>query len=56
MIMTRSLILALLARITAPANGLYRLHNGRVYLRDRTTGDYRAVSLTNGTLSMGETL
>jgi hypothetical protein len=55
--MTRSVVAFLLAALASPANGVYRLSGGRLYLRDKADGTYRAAVLKDGVLTTtGETL
>jgi len=56
MLLTRHMATALLQMIRTPRSGTYRLHNGRVYVRDKADGTYRAVVLKDGVISTGETL
>jgi len=57
MLMTRSVVAFLLAALASPANGVYRLSGGRLYLRDKADGTYRAAVLKDGVLTTtGETL
>ena len=43
-------LLAKFREVTHPANGRYRIENGTLYLRDRTTGAYEPYELDDGKL------
>lgn len=54
MLITRSILSALLDTIKTPRNGSYELRDGRVYLIDKKHGDKRPVCLKNGRLAVLE--
>lgn len=54
MLLTRAMAEALLESIKNPRNGVFKLRDGKVLLRDKKDGEYRAVVFKDRVLSTVE--